>query len=94
MNYCRKKNFFFKYFKMIIFNWFFVYALPPCILILGLFGNTMGTLVVAKKNMQKIGPVLIYKCLFISDTIYLSIIINISFMFILIFYIIIAILFL
>ena len=55
-------------------NYFLYYVLPPLILILGLFGNIMGTLVISGKNLKRIGPVLTYKLLFISDSIYLGII--------------------
>jgi hypothetical protein len=53
-------------------DFFTKYILPPIIAIFGLFGNTMGIMVVSRKALKKIGPVLIYKFLFISDTIYLS----------------------
>jgi hypothetical protein len=56
-------------------DFFTNYILPPMINIIGLIGNTLGLIVVSKKELKKIGPVLIYKFLFISDTIYLSIII-------------------
>jgi len=48
-------------------------VLPPIIIFLGFFGNTMGIIVIAKKNLNKIGPVLMYNFLFISDTLYLGI---------------------
>jgi hypothetical protein len=51
-------------------------VLPPIIIFLGFFGNTMGIIVVAKKNLNKIGPVLMYNFLFISDTLYLGIFIS------------------
>jgi hypothetical protein len=35
------------------------------ILVFGLFGNTMGIIVVSRENLKKIGPVLIYKFDFI-----------------------------
>ena len=53
-------------------NFFAKYAFAPFILILGLIGNPMGLIVVGRKKIEKIGPVLIYKFLFIFDTIYLS----------------------
>ena len=58
-------------------DFFTNYILPPLINIIGLIGNTLGLIVVSKKELKKIGPVLMFKFLFISDTIYLSIIINI-----------------
>jgi len=54
-------------------NFFVKYAFAPFILILGLIGNPMGLIVIGRKKLEKIGPVLIYKFLFIFDTIYLSI---------------------
>ena len=55
-------------------NFFVNYVLPPLIIILGLYGNSIGLIIVGKKKLKQIGPVFIYKCLFISDNIYLSII--------------------
>jgi len=54
-------------------DFFTNYILPPIIIIIGSFGNTMGIIVVSRKALKIIGPILIYKFLFISDTIYLSI---------------------
>ena len=54
-------------------NFFLNYVFAPFVLILGLLGNPIGLIVVGRKKMVKIGPVLIYKFLFIFDTIYLSI---------------------
>jgi hypothetical protein len=54
-------------------DFFTNYILPPVILLLGLFGNIMGIVVFSRKNLKKSGPVLIYKFLFISDSIYLGI---------------------
>ncbi len=51
---------------------FLKFFLAPTIIIVGLFGNTMSLIVISKKSLKKIGPILIYKFLFISDTIYLS----------------------
>ena len=53
-------------------NFFVKYVLPVMILVFGLFGNTMGIIVVSRKNLKKIGPVLIYKFLFLSDSVYIS----------------------
>jgi hypothetical protein len=55
-------------------NFFVKYVFAPFILILGLIGNPMGLIVIGRKKLEKIGPVLIYKFLFIFDTIYLSMI--------------------
>jgi len=57
-------------------DFFTNYILPPVIVIFGFIGNTLGLIVVSKKELKKIGPVLIYKFLFISDSIYLSIILD------------------
>jgi len=54
-------------------NFFLNYVFAPVVLILGLIGNPIGLIVVGRKKMGKIGPVLVYKFLFIFDTIYLSI---------------------
>ena len=70
----KKKKIIFSISKMAL-DFFTNYILPPMINIIGLIGNTLGLIVVSKKELKNIGPVLIYKFLFISDTIYLSIII-------------------
>jgi hypothetical protein len=54
-------------------NFFLNYVFAPFVLTLGLIGNPIGLIVVGRKKIEKIGPVLIYKFLFIFDTIYLSI---------------------
>ena len=54
-------------------NFFLKYILAPIILIVGHVGNLFGLVVIGRKKLDKIGPVLIYKLLFISDSIYLSI---------------------
>jgi hypothetical protein len=54
-------------------NFFLNYVFAPVVLILGLIGNPIGLIVVGRKKIEKIGPVLVYKFLFIFDTIYLSI---------------------
>ena len=56
---------------MTAFEFFYIYVLPLIILILGLFGNTLGIIVIGRKKLDKIGPVLIYKLLFVSDLLYL-----------------------
>ena len=45
--------------------------LPSCVLMAGLVGNTFGYLVLNRKKINKIGPVLIYKLLFVIDSLYL-----------------------
>jgi len=57
---------------MTIFNFLILYLFPPTIILLGFFGNTMGLIVVSRKKMKQLGPILVFKCLFISDTIYLG----------------------
>jgi hypothetical protein len=60
-------------------NFFLSYLLAPIILIVGHVGNIFGLIVIGRKKLDKIGPVLIYKFLFIMDSIYLSIfIINLT----------------
>ena len=66
-------------------NFFVEFLFAPIILLLGHFGNLFGLIVIGRKKLDKIGPVLIYKFLFIMDSIYLSIFIinltNINFSF-------------
>jgi hypothetical protein len=52
-------------------NFFVNNVLPLTVILLGLFGNTMSLIVLARKKLKAIGPVLIYNLLFISDTVYL-----------------------
>ncbi len=47
------------------------FLLPPFILAGGLFGNLMGFLVLLRRQLNKIGPIYIYRLLFVMDTIYL-----------------------
>jgi hypothetical protein len=56
-------------------NFFLGYVLAPTILIIGHIGNIFGLIVIGRKKLDKIGPVIIYKFLFITDSIYLSILI-------------------
>jgi len=53
------------------FEFFYIYVLPLLIIFLGLLGNTLGMIVVGRKKLDKIGPVLIYKLLFAFDSLYL-----------------------
>ena len=55
------------------------YLCPPIIILFGLFGDIMGLIVVSRKKMKKLGPILIFKCLFISNNIYLGILINLAY---------------
>jgi len=59
---------------------FFVnYVLPALILILGSIGNTFGLIIIGRKKLDKIGPILVFKLLFIWDTLYLRIYFNFFF---------------
>ncbi len=53
------------------FNFFLKYVLAPLIFALGLFGNILGLKLIGKKKLKNIGPILIYKLVFITDSIYL-----------------------
>jgi hypothetical protein len=55
-----------------VLNFFTNYLLAPIILVVGLLGNQMGIIVISRKELKKIGPVLIYMFLFISDNLNLS----------------------
>lgn len=54
------------------FQFILNYTIAPIIFLFGFFGNIIGLIVISRKELNKIGPVLIYKFLFISDNIYLS----------------------
>jgi len=54
-------------------NFFVEFLFAPIILLLGQFGNLFGLIVIGRKKLDKIGPILIYKFLFTMDSIYLSI---------------------
>ena len=56
-------------------NFILTNVIPPLIILVGISGNTFGQILVGRKKVSKIGPVLIYKCLFMFDNINLSIII-------------------
>jgi len=53
------------------FEYFTYYIMAPFIFSIGLLGNICGIIVISKKNLEKIGPIHMYKYLFISDTVYL-----------------------
>lgn len=53
------------------FMFFINYIFPPLILVLGLIGNSLGIVIVLRKNLRKIGPIHIYCYMFASDTAYL-----------------------
>ncbi len=52
-----------------------IYVFPPMILCFGMIGNMVGLVVVSQKKMKKIGPRLTYLFLFLTDTIFLPLII-------------------
>jgi len=54
-----------------IFKYFINSIFPILILIIGMTGNILGLIVLKSKKLKNIGPILIYKFLFISDSIYL-----------------------
>ena len=51
-------------------DFFSTYILAPLIFTLGLFLNAIGIKVFGRKKLNKIGPVIVYKFLFISDSLY------------------------
>ena len=59
--------------KKMVLNFFAKYLLAPIILVVGLLGNIMGIIVISRKELKKIGPVLVYMLLFIFDSLYLGI---------------------
>jgi hypothetical protein len=56
-----------------VLNFFANYLLAPIILLIGLIGNVMGMIVISRKELKKIGPVLIYMFLLIFDSLNLGI---------------------
>jgi len=58
------------------YEFFVYYMMTPIALLLAFFGNLMGILVFAKKKMKKIGPIYIYRFIFISDSIFILQMIN------------------
>lgn len=57
-------------------EFFVYYMMTPIALSLGFFGNIMGILVLRRKKLEKIGPVFIYRIMFISDSIFMLQMIN------------------
>ncbi len=56
---------------------YFLYSIyPPFILTIGLIGNSLGLLVLSRRKLTKIGPVNIYRLLFIMDSMYLLLILE------------------
>ncbi len=64
--------------KIMTFNIdnFSTMILTPIIIILGLFGNLFGPIVISKKKLKKIGPQIIYITLFLFDLINLALILK------------------
>jgi len=58
----------FEYFVYIIFG--------PLVLLLGLFGNSMGLVLLKRKNLEKLEPKKMYQCLFIIDLVCLLTVLN------------------
>ena len=58
---------------MMVLNFFTKDLLAPIVLVVGLLGNIMGIIVILRKDLKKIGPVLIYMFLFIFDNFNLGI---------------------
>jgi len=56
-----------------VLNFFTNFLLAPIVLVVGLIGNLMGIIVISRKELKKIGPVLVYMLLFIFDSLYLGI---------------------
>lgn len=56
-----------------VLNFFTNYLLAPIILVVGFLGHLMGIIVISRKELNKIGPILIYMFLFILDTLNLGI---------------------
>jgi hypothetical protein len=56
-----------------VLNFFTKDLLAPIVLVVGLLGNIMAIIMISRKELKKIGPVLIYMFLFIFDSLNLSI---------------------
>ena len=56
-----------------VLDFFTNFFLAQIILVVGLIGNLMGIIVISRKELKKIGPVLVYMLLFIFDSLYLGI---------------------
>ena len=48
--------------------------------IIGVIANILSIIIVGRKRLQKIGPIIIHKCLFSSNSIYLGIFCRNSFL--------------
>jgi len=51
---------------------FVYYFMAPIIFIFGLIGNILGYTVLQRKKMKNIGPLFIYRCMFVIDTMFLT----------------------
>lgn len=54
-----------------IYDFFVNLVLAPIILLIGILGNLLALLVLSNKKIKKIGPVLFYRLLFITDSAFL-----------------------
>lgn len=52
-------------------EFFVFYLFSPIIIVLGLFGNIMGLIVLKGNKLDKLGPKLMYRILFLMDLIFL-----------------------
>jgi len=52
------------------FNFFVYYVFPVVVMLMSMFGNTCGLIVMSKRKLKKIGPINIYRLLFLIDLIY------------------------
>ena len=53
------------------FQFFINFIFPIAVLVIGMFGNLLGLIVLARKHLKQIGPRHVYIYLFISDTCYI-----------------------
>ena len=58
------------------YEFFVYYMMTPIALSLGFSGNLMGVLVFARENMKKIGPIYIYRLIFISNSVFILQMVN------------------
>lgn len=58
------------------FKFFVYYILPVLIFFFGLIGNIFGIIISFKQNFKKIGPLIIYRFLFLTDSVYLLFIVT------------------
>ena len=53
------------------YSFFVNLVMAPLVLVIGICGNMMGLIVIYRSKLKNIGPIFIYKFLFIADSIYL-----------------------